>query len=355
MSEHRPPTPPRTDAPTADDAYLWDRSAPVDPFVADLERTLAPLAHRGGRLEAARGREGVRARGLREWRWVAIVSAALAVVLGGTLLVLQRQHTPALPAPAAHEGAGWTVTGTGFTTSEGPPVTTADGVRPSTLVATDSGRTAALTSALGSVIEVAPGTRVGLVHAGGLAQRLVIESGTLFVQASVAKSDMHIASAAGEVTVSPGAACMVRVSEGGAGRVEVKTGQVRIDRDGVQARVAAQCAVALSARGPGTPVRSDAPRALAEVLAKLDDLRAPADAASMKMADDLLGKALSVCTQRDQATLWNLAQRATPGQRKQVIARAMALSTVVHKADTDALMRADAAAMDVWWSMIAAE
>ena len=265
-----------------DDApYLWDRSGPVDPDVAELERLL-------GRLRAAdaprapavapRGRD----RRPRRWPfWAAAAVAAAAAVM----LWLTHTAAPALDMRLRLEDGDQLAEQTWFTADR-------DGTR------IELDRYGELTLAKGSRLQV---------------QKLAREETHLFLQRGELEAFVNLDAHARFFQVAtPATRCVdlgchyvLTVGDDGVASVQVTSGRVAFEDRGRQVLVprGAECR-AWPDRGAGTPRYTDAPAELITALDRFDCATSGSDRSALVAA---VLASLAAAESRDAAlTVWHL-------------------------------------------------
>lgn len=321
--------------------YLWDGSGPIDARVAELERALSPLRHRGS-LPAELTRPMVRRR-----RWV-LWGAGLAAAAAIALVVSPRLFGPRL-APRGPES--WSVaTGEHYTTTLERPRANAQGATTGVWIETASNGVATLHGTSGGQVLLEGGTRAKILDLGATAQRLRLDFGSIFHQPTKSVVPVEIATPSGNVVIEPGTACVVQIGRDGRGRVEIKGGRAEI-RDATRVtRLGRASVVALGGKSPGTPRRTGTTPEYADLLAKLDRELDVNPASSL--ARDVLAKALAMSHPGDEITLWNLMWRVDDEGRKAIVTRARGMGKAVHMVDDDPLIRGEADALEAWWRLI---
>src|SRR5262245_7638956 len=311
--------------------YLWDRSGPVDAFVAELESVLAPLKHRG-RVPAVARRAPVA-------RWLAI--AAVLLLAAGAAWYFMR------PAPAGP--VSWTVASAVGRCSVGEPTALKSPGGPTARwVDTGEGSSAVLEGKRGGLVHLEANTRVQLIDVGDQAQRVMLSRGQIYTEPTKTDSAVEVVTAAGTAVVTPGTACMFAYGESRQGVLETKDGLVEFKEDGRLVRVPSSAVVAFSERdGVGTPRQGKASPRLVGMLSKFD-----ATGRDSKARGEMLGLVLAAAGPGDDITLWNLMWKLEPEERKLVLARARDITKWLGKLPEDDLINLNPTAMDIWWKDI---
>lgn len=320
--------------------YLWDRSGPVDSGVADLERVLGTLAHRGkvpAELLATPPRAPA-------WRFRAFTAAAV-VVLAGAVVYLATRPTPAPRGPES-----WTIGSQSgqVTISDAAPIK-GPGSETGQWITTGPGASVQLTSLAGGVVHVSPDSRVRVFDLGKETQRIEVAAGSIYTEPSKSPVPLEVSTPAGMASVAPGTSCLISFKPDGRGAVEVKTGTVDIRNGEERTRLGAFCTAELTDRGAGTPRGGTASPGFTGALAKFDEARLSGDKQSAAL---ILGDVLKSASAGDEVSLWNLMWRVEGDGRKRIISRARQLGGVVVKVTDDALYQADEQAMETWWKLM---
>jgi len=321
--------------------YLWDGTGPVDARVAELERALSPLRHRGTLPgELVRPVKGHRRRVL----WGAGLAAAAAI----SLVVLPRLFGPRL-APRGPES--WSVaSGERFTTTQERPPANAQDTTTGVWIETAADGAATLHGPSGAQVLLERGTRAKILDLGESAQRLRLDFGSIFHQPTKSTVPVEIATNAGNLVIEPGTACLVQFGRDGRGGVEIKSGRAEFRIGARITRLGRGSVVALGAKSPGTPRRTGAAPEYADALARLDWELDVNPASSL--ARDVLAKVLAMSHAGDEITLWNLMWRVDDEGRKAIVTRARGMGKAVHTIDDDPLIRGESDALEAWWRLI---
>jgi hypothetical protein len=236
-----------------DERYLWDRGGTADPEVVKLESLLGRFRGEPRPLQLP----GPPARA-RRLRMVAV--AAVLVAAAGSLWVLR-------------SGAGrqWRVE-----TLDGVPLV---GSRPlsgaSPLPVGQGVETDAFSRAkvrIGRIAEISldPGSRLRLVKAGPVEQRLALDRGRISAKIS-APPRLFLVETPSALAVDLGCEYTLEVDASGAGLLRVETGWVSFERGGKESVVPAGAVCATRPReGPGTPYYEDAAPELRRALELYD-------------------------------------------------------------------------------------
>jgi hypothetical protein len=296
------------------DEYLWDRSGPPDPEIERLEETLRPLRYR---------RRLVRSRP-NGW-WAAAAAALLAAV------VLSQ---PA-PQPLA---TSWRVAGlegavrlgnrsaeVSMSLPSGRALRTGSGAR----VTLEAGRLGRID--LGPDSELRAATdRLVVLRRGALHAFIWSPPREFVVETPSARA------------VDLGCEYTLTVDSAGDGLLRVLTGWVAFQVARYEAFIPAGAACATrKGAGPGVPFYEDAPDALRAALAAFERGQTSA-----------LGNILAAARPRDGVTLWHLLTRVPASSRGAVYDRLAELITLPAGATREAVIRQDAAAIDLCWNAL---
>jgi hypothetical protein len=309
------------------DDYLWDGSGEPDPEILRLETTLLPL--RGERRAPGLGPRLAFPTG--RWRTL----AAAAVVLLALAAVVTRGR---LPEPSAGWELAWV---------EGASGHQARVVRETRLhvgqwIDTGEARARLAVGEIGEV-ELAPGTRVGLVDAGFRAHRLSLSRGRM--RATIwATPGQFLVDTPSALAVDLGCRYTLEVAPDGSGLLRVEAGWVGIERRGLESLVPAGAACPTRRGiGPGTPYYESAPEGLRRALAVIDFGTDPTETAVA------LDAALALARPQDALSLWHLLSRLDAEGRGRVFDRLAALVSPPAGVTREGIERGERAMRDAWW------
>jgi len=316
-----------------------DRPHDTDPAdEAELERLeslLSPLCYEGGL--PALGAQDAR---LPRRRWPLVAAAALALLAVGTGFLLMRGHGARVEWPSSLEGWGY----------ERGPARGSAGEHGVLAVGgwleTDARTHARIEVADIGALDVHPGSRLRLLRTAVDEHRIRLERGR--VHASVlAPPRLFLIETPAALAVDLGCSYDLLVDENGDGWLDVRTGWVALERDGVESRVpaGARCAMRRD-RGPGTPHWREAPEALTDALSRFD----------FEGEKTALASVLAHARKPDGLTLWHLLPRTAGADRAATYDRLAALldppSDVPAAEDRRRTLALEPAALDAWWSQI---
>lgn len=297
------------------DDYLWDGSGAVDEEVARLEQALAPLRYAGAAPDPTHlaAPEPAPANAGR-WRGGALALAAAALA-AAALLALRPDPSVGFPV----------------TTLEGPPVCDDDcTLRPGQWLETGEASRALVQVADIGVVELAPGSRLGLVATGPDEHRLSLPRGRMDAQVN-APPRLLVVETPSATAVDLGCAYSLEVDDAGVGRLEVRSGWVALEAGDHEVIVpSGYMALTRPGLGPGTPHRPGADEALIGALSRWDQGEAEA-----------LDAALAASTDTDGVTLWHLLDRAAGAPRERVLDRILTLHPELAEVDRATLLDLD--------------
>lgn len=340
-----------------DEAYLWDGSAPVDPTVARLERTLAPLRHDAPLRGPLPAREKKRPRGR-------VVLLAASLVLAAIVAWLVLRTRDAARPPVA------TPTPTPAPTRSAPPVNAlASCAAPSPgshafrtrggaarcgseehtngwmprggVLETPPGSTATVDIADLGTITVDPGSKLRLVAADKEKQTLDLVRGSLHAKIA-APPRLFIVKTAAADAVDLGCEYTLSADESGRGTLAVSYGSVSLERAGrAPTFVAEGTTCRIGPQGPGTPLATGASDALRRAA---DDL----DAGEASAFD----RVVAACGPGDTITLWHLMRRVDPEERGRAWDRLARHVPPPKSAPRDAVVRGERIAISNYYEAL---
>jgi len=321
------------------DEYLWDGSGEVDPDVARLEGLLRPF-----RLDDVSGRRPLpidvepssRAASIVR---VALAAAAVAVLAIGGAFLTHR-------TPPVNEDPWRVARVEGRPTLAAAPLTSRMQLAPGRWLDTDGTSSAVVFVGRIGRLEVAPGSRLRLTTARQGQHRADMVRGTIEAQIW-APPGQFVVDTPASTAVDLGCAYTLTVDEAGMGRITVQGGWVGFEHEGRESFIPAGASGrTYPGRGPGTPAYDDAPAALLEAIARLDQ------------ADDLeaqrqpLATVLREARREDALTLWHLLDRTDPSLRGDVITRLHALAPMPSGVTREGLLAGDRGMRDAWWEAL---
>ena len=274
-----------------DPDYLWDRSG-EDPEVARLEQLLGGFAHDAPLREPPPRRRRAR---------TAVMLVSAAALAAAAVLAILWWRAPAAPAPA---GFAFEITG-------GRAGTLGVGE----WLETEAGATADVKVADIGDLTLLPNSRLRLVTTGSAEHRLELARGRLSARVT-APPRLFVVDTPVVSTVDLGCAYDMEVDESGRTHVRVTSGAVSLEGNGRTAWVPwGYEATADRVRGPSTPVRTDAPAAYREAVARFD----AGDTGAWSVSP--LATIIDEATPADAPTLWNLLSRTEGAVRAAVFTR----------------------------------
>ncbi|HUL72342.1 MAG TPA: hypothetical protein VLT86_04535 [Vicinamibacterales bacterium] len=314
-----------------DNEYLWDRSGPADPAVADLERRLAPLAFD----PTPRPRLRPRAR----WRAIVLVgtiAASLALAVGFGYY----RWRLAWPANRA-----WTM----VVTEPGPsaPVTPGQlGVGEP--LAVPSPASAHIDVARLGTIDATPGTELTISATESQRHRVEMTRGSVDVRLWAPPFTVAIRTPSGDV-IDLGCRFTLTVDPQGVAFLTVRTGWVELDNAFGESLVPAGASSAMQAdRQPFVPVYDDAAPEFLNAVRAFE--RAGGDAAAASLPSIIMAK---VVRPRDVLTLLVLATRQHGSARAGLVAAAASLDPPPAGVSLDAINRGDNPSLWKWIDSLA--
>lgn len=231
--------------------YLWDRSAPVDPEVADLEARLNPLA-----FEARQHPLLFRPRRRRVGGFALGLAASIAVIAGLSAFHVWRLQWETNRPWSIRGGGAFTV---GAPLRVGPTPTTVNIAR------------------LG-VLQATPGTDLSLDETASPRHRLTMTRGAIDVRLWAPPGRVAVHTPAGDV-VDLGCIFSLAVDAGGVAHLSVRTGWVELTNAHGDAAIPAGASASMSAdREPQVPVYDDASAAFRGAVRAIESTTRPVDA-----------------------------------------------------------------------------
>lgn len=205
-----------------DNDYLWDRSGPVDPEVARLERLLRDSAHADVPRRVRRSPTPVPARPRRRWRMALATAATLAVcALGMRLWYQQRLHWEA--------GQPWQVTAQrGDARIDGRKLDAASVLALDGTLETGAGTMTRLRAAGIGEIAIGERSRLRLVETRTGRHRVALQQGSLWARVWAPPGQFGVGVAGAEV-IDLGCEFLLEVDADGNGSLSVLSGWVQVD------------------------------------------------------------------------------------------------------------------------------
>lgn len=307
-----------------DERYLWDRGGPADLEVVKLEGLLGRFRSEPRPLQLPGGRPA------RAWR---LLAAAAALAAAGGIWV-------------ARSGAGlqWRVEKIeGVPLVGSRPVAGTSPLPVGQRVETDAFSRAKVRIGRIAEISLGPGSRLRLVKAGPIEQRLALDQGRISARIS-APPRLFLVETPSALAVDLGCEYSLEVDASGAGLLRVETGWVSFERDGKESVVPAGAVCATRPReGPGTPYYEDAAPEFRRALELYDFGGAGGQA--------LLG-ILNAARRRDGLTLWHLLSRAGGVGREHVYERLARLVPPPGGVTREGVLRGDRRMLELWrWEL----
>jgi len=308
-----------------DHEWADDPRAAPDAFEAGLERALAPARYDAGKrpllIPSEPGRASIRKR-------VLAAAAIAAVIAAITWAALQQ-----LPdsASRSRELAFEMVSSSGEVAWD-----------PARRLDCGEGGSARLRIGSIGTVELSEHSRLILEQGGEDGYRVFLERGTLTASIFAAPRLFAVGTPSG-LAVDLGCVYRTHVEDDGSALIEVVSGRVSFEADGVHALVpsGAECR-ARPGRGPGLPRWSDASPELCAALERLEfaedgDERARAISALIAAGE-----------KRDSLTLFHLLERSQAPEREPIVARLESWSAIPATIDRSRLIGGDREALLAW-------
>ncbi len=294
--------------------YLWDRSGD-DPEVAGLEQLLGGYAHQAPLREPPPRRS----------RRNAVVLASVVVLAAAAILAFVMLRKPAPhgtqlafgPDAGPSKGFAFAVTGGAAMCDGNQAHDGSKGVlRVGGWLETEPGAVADVQIADIGDVKLKSSSRLRLVETGPDQHRLELQRGKLSARVT-APPRLFVIDTPVAAAVDLGCAYDMEVDEGGRTHVRVTSGAVSLEGHGRTSWIPyGHEATADGGRGPGTPVRSDAPVAFRDAVARFDAGEG-AGGWSVSPLANIVGDA----GERDAVTLWNLLTQTEGADREAVFRR----------------------------------
>jgi hypothetical protein len=302
--------------------YLWDRSAPLDPEIAKLERILAPLAYRGRPIPRRRPYGAI----------------AASILVGLLAWQLQTKPAPSLTA--------WKVTNVAGEVSLGRrTASVASKLRTGDILKTGATASVTVEDEDFGAINLSPESRLRMVESRAGRQRMNLERGRMHALIWAPPSQFVVDTPAARA-VDLGCEYDLSVDADGNGFLEVETGWVAFQFRARESFIPAGAACRTTRqRGPGVPYYKDAPPALLAALQRYESGGDP----------EALQRVIDSARPKDALTLWHLLTRVSGGLRAQVFDRFAALVPLPPAIDRARLLNNDPQMLDLCWNALSLE
>jgi ferric-dicitrate binding protein FerR (iron transport regulator) len=247
-----------------DNDYLWDRSGPVDPEIARLERLLRGHAHVEAPRRQRRAAEQAPTRPRRHWRIALAAAAAFAVcALGMRLWYQQRLQWEA--------GQPWQVTAQrGDVRIDGRKVQAGSALAPADTLETGAGTMTRLRAAGIGEIAIGGGSRLRLVETRTGRHRVALQQGSLWARVWAPPGQFGVGVAGADV-IDLGCEFLLKVDADGNGSLSVLSGWVQVDNLRREVLVPQGARVRVNGDGAaGTPYAVSATPAFVAALEAID-------------------------------------------------------------------------------------
>jgi hypothetical protein len=317
--------------------YLWDRSGPVDPDAARLERQLGAFAWKPS-VGSGRWPAEIAATRMPGSFVVPLVSLAAAVLLllgaawryrtveSSGLLVTRVSGTPTIASRPMSDRAQLGVGGWLDTSTEAR----------ATIEIANIGQ-----------VNVEPDSRVKLVGAGAGDYRLRLDRGTLHALIWAPPGQFFVETPSA-TAVDLGCAFTISVDGEGIGTVRVTSGWVGFEWRGREAFIpSGATAITRPGLGPGLPHYDDTSPRFQRAVVVLD-LTTEASEQRTAALTDLLGEA----RERDAVTLWHLLARVQPVERDRVFDRFAELVPPPAGVTREGVRAGRRDMLDAWWDAL---
>ena len=304
-----------------DNDWVTNPEAAPDAFEAGLERTLAPArydsAARPLRLPDEPAHAAPRKR-------ILIAAAVLVAGVAITWLAVRAARDDQVtPAPGAFEIVG----------SSGDVQWD-----PAKSLACGAGGAARLRIGSIGTVELSEHSKLALEKGDADGYRVFLERGTLTASIFAAPRLFAVGTPSG-LAVDLGCVYRTHVEDDGSARIEVVSGRVSFEADGVHALVpsGAECR-ARPGSGPGLPRWTDAGPELCSALAYFER------ASERKDRTEAIAGLLEAAEKRDSLTLFHLLERAQVPERDRILARLESFGAIPATIERARLLAGDAEA-----------
>jgi hypothetical protein len=301
--------------------YIWDRSGEPDPEVERLERLL-------GGVDELKPLETHRVFGPARARWMALATAAAAVIVGAVLLVRVQFQS------------GWAVAAVSGSPRINAEEIGADGRFPvGGLLVTDASSRARISVGKIGEVEVQPNTELRLLSARSTDHRLDLKRGA--IRARIwAPPRLFFVDTPSATAVDLGCQYDLHVDANGDGEVYVTVGWVAFEARGRESFIPAGAMCRTSkAFGPGIPVYADASGGFRGAVENIDRGSYPEN----------MSVVLRDARPRDALTLWHLLVRT---RDPRVYDRLAELAPPPADIDREEVLAGNRAALDRWWEAL---
>ena len=322
-----------------DDAYLWDRTGPLDKDVARLEALLGHFAAPADDewTPLALPVTPASTQGPVPWRtWLA--AAALVLVSIGIAWLTPRQELAGDPWRVAR------VEGT--PTIAAAPLARHSRVVPGRWLETDARSSAVVFVGRIGRLEVEPDSRLRLLTASAGEHRAELVSGTIHAQIW-APAGQFVIDTPSATAIDLGCAYTLTMDRQGVGLITVEGGWVGFEHNGREAFIpAGATGRTYPGSGPGTPTYTEASAALRAAVDAIDQAgRSAAQAAPLEIV-------LREARPEDALTLWHLLDRVDTTLAPLVVDRLQALVPMPDGVTRDGILGGSREMRDAWWNAL---
>ena len=322
------------------DDYLWDRSGPVDPEIARLERLLRGHAHAQVPRRAARSVPATHARRPRRWRVAFAAAAVLAVcAIGSQAWYRQRLHWDA--------GRPWQVVAMQGEVRIDGTARDARALPLDGIIQTGANATTRLRAAGIGEVALGQGSRLRLVETRTGRHRVQLEQGSLWARVWAPPGQFGV-DVAGADVIDLGCEFLLKVDAQGNGRLSVLSGWVQVDNLHREVLVPQGASVRLRGDGAaGTPHANGASDAFVAALEAIDAREGAVDADG-----DEVRRLVAASTSADAISLLSLL-RDHPQLAEGPLFERMAQLLPTPQPATRAAWHADReAVLEAWWQAL---
>ncbi len=295
--------------------YLWDRTGPADPEIEMLERALAPLRHLQSWSPPV-ARPALRGR----------IPAGIAASVVFALLVWRLfQPSPGQPTP-------WTVVNAGGRA----------GVRSGQAVVVPAGSQLRLENEDFGQIDLAPGSRLVLVHSGENRQQMSLQQGGLHALIWAPPGQFVVETPSARA-IDLGCEYDLTVDKDGHGFLSVKTGWVAFEHRGRESFIPAGAVCRTSReQGPGVPFYQDGSPSFRKALETYEST------GEVSALEETLRQARA----KDTLSLWHLLTRVSDAERPRVFRRFSALVALPAGVTEAKILARNTHALDLCWNAL---
>jgi hypothetical protein len=315
--------------------YLWSKTGVADPEIARLEELLGRLGQSspppplGFAIEIPRR--------MRPLAAMVMLAAAAVVVFGFVGVVWRHTRVTLAPSVAYKQTVAATEPGAAETTREGR-------LKVGGWLDTEKAKTTIDIADIG-IVNVDPGSRLGLLSTSPGDYRLHLERGTIHAVIWAPPGQFFVETPS-STAVDLGCAYTLTVDDNGDGLVRVINGWVGFEWNGRESFIpmGAVCRTK-KGQGPGTPHYEDAPERLRGALDVIDSGDGVAREAALTTACDS-------ARERDAMSLWHLLTSLPPAERDRVFDALAKLVPPPAGVTRDGIRAGRRDMLDAWWNSL---